>query len=148
MKKKQLLLGGTAAGLARPGLSRPDLSRPTAAPPSSPSSSRKFSLLSRVFFLMCLFCTLVSTGSNAQGIVQGAGQIGNTIIQIINIAFPVACGLALLAVIWNVFTRNPQWKDYTIGLFIGLLLWGAYTTYKDEIFGYFGGSDVFEVTVN
>jgi len=100
------------------------------------------------FQLLPLIIGLVIVSSSvaeAQGIVAGASRISQTIIQLINIAFPVACGLALIAVIWFVFTKNPQWKDYTIGLFIGLLLWGAYTTYKDEIFSYFGGTDQFSV---
>ncbi len=111
------------------------------------SANRRFSMLPRVFFLMCILTILVSTGSYAQegggGIVSGASQIGNTIIQVINIAFPVACGLALIAVVWYVFTKNPEWKGYAVGLIIGLILWGGYTTYKDEIFSYFGGTDQF-----
>ena len=74
---------------------------------------------------LTLAMTAISSAAQAQGIVAGAGRISDTIIQLINIAFPVACGLALIAVIWFVFTKNPQWKDYTVGLFIGLLLWGA-----------------------
>lgn len=107
---------------------------------------RKTKSFSRPLFTLGLIMTMVLTGAQAQGIVAGASRISDTIIQLINIAFPVACGLALIAVIWFVFTKNPQWKDYTIGLFIGLLLWGAYTTYKDEIFSYFGGADQFTVT--
>lgn len=107
--------------------------------------SGKIETLSRVGLTLVLIMTCMSPGAYAQGIVAGAGRISETIIQLINIAFPVACGLALIAVIWFVFTKNPQWKDYTIGLFIGLLLWGAYTTYKDEIFSYFGGTDQFTV---
>lgn len=107
--------------------------------------SDNFKICLRTLFAFGVFMTLTSTGVQAQGIVAGANRISETIIQLINIAFPVACGLALIAVIWFVFTKNPQWKDYTIGLFIGLLLWGAYTTYKDEIFSYFGGTDQFSV---
>lgn len=107
--------------------------------------SRKTKTLVRTLFTIVVLITLASSGAYAQGIVAGASRISETIIQLINIAFPVACGLALIAVIWFVFTKNPQWKDYTIGLFIGLLLWGAYTTYKDEIFSYFGGTDQFTV---
>lgn len=106
---------------------------------------KKFCAFSRPLLALCLIMIFLSPGAHAQGIVAGASQISNTIIQLINIAFPVACGLALIAVIWFVFTKNPQWKDYTIGLFIGLLLWGAYTTYKDEIFSYFGGTDQFTI---
>ncbi len=95
---------------------------------------------------LTLAMTAISSAAQAQGIVAGAGRISDTIIQLINIAFPVACGLALIAVIWFVFTKNPQWKDYTVGLFIGLLLWGGYTTYKDEIFSYFNGGDQFTTT--
>lgn len=110
------------------------------------SPKRNIHAISRSLFALGLIMTMMSTGAHAQGIVAGAGRISNTIIQLINIAFPVACGLALIAVIWFVFTKNPQWKDYTIGLFIGLLLWGAYTTYKNEIFSYFGGADQFMIT--
>ncbi|MDF9801320.1 hypothetical protein OKW21_006629 [Catalinimonas alkaloidigena] len=109
------------------------------------SEKKKIKSFSRALLAFSFLMLTLSTAAHAQGIVAGANRISQTIIQLINIAFPVACGLALIAVIWFVFTKNPQWKDYTIGLFIGLLLWGAYTTYKDEIFSYFGGTDQFSV---
>lgn len=78
----------------------------------------------------------------AQAVVDGATQLQQTIIDIVNIIFVIVIIIGLIRVIAKVVKQEPDWGGAVLGLVIALILWGGFNAYKTDLFNFFGGQQL------
>ena len=96
--------------------------------------------------LMLAFCMLISSSLMAQGeTIAKLDAVKTWVNGIINIIFIIAILYASIMCVLK-FVRQEQgaW-GYAFGVMVAFILWGGFTTYKNDIFSLMGGSNLMVV---
>lgn len=104
-----------------------------------------FSVGQKALLLLAL-CLLISGSLYAQGeTIAKLDAIKTWVNGIINIIFIIAILYAAIMCVLK-FVRQEQgaW-GYAFGVMIAFILWGGFTTYKDDIFALMGGGNMIVV---
>lgn len=99
----------------------------------------------RKSFIFALVFGLSISSSQAQ-FLDGLELMKQDIIVIANIVFIVTSFLVVCAAIWNAGFQLIKWKGYAIGLLLVFAIWGSFHMAKDQIFSYWGGSQILTET--
>ena len=96
--------------------------------------------------LLLAFCMLINTALYAQGeTIARLTAVKTWVNGVVNIIFIIAILYASIMCVLKFVKQEQGAWGYLFGVLIAFILWGGFTTYKNDIFAMMGGSNTIVV---